>query len=445
MIYLCVSVSFTRGYIMPKSKHLTLDERYIIQHMLDNSFSFKAIARKLERDCTTISKEVRTRKVSYKMGSYGHVFNDCSNLSNCQRTYLCDDLTCKKSYCRYCKKCSSFCSDYVKNVCSKIMKPPYVCNPCDSHRLCFLERSFYKALSANTAYKDLLSDSRSGFNFTEEEICRLDTFFSPLIKKGQSIHHICFNNRDVIMHSEKTIYNLIDAGLFSIRNIDLPRKVRYRPRKSNTGSFKVDKKCRVNRTYEDYQAYCSANPELSIVQMDSVIGSKGGKTLLTLHFINSNFMLAFLRDNNTARSVTDIFFDLYFLLTPSMFSALFQIVLTDNGSEFSNPRAIEYDEQDNQRSRVFYCDPGAPYQKGAAEVNHELIRRILPKGKSFDCLTQNDVNCMMSHINSYGREKLNNRSPFQLFSLLYGEDITQKLGIELIPPNEIDLTPKLIK
>lgn len=430
---------------MPKSKHLTLDERYSIQHMLNDNLSFKAIAKNLDRDCTTISKEVRTRKLNLKMGSYGHSFNDCANISNCHHVHLCDDLTCTKSYCRYCKRCLTHCTDYVKNVCSKLLKPPYVCNPCSHHRRCSFERSFYKALSANTSYTNLLSDSRSGFNFTEEEIFRLDTFISPLVKRGQSIHHICHNNRDVIMHSEKTIYNLIDAGLFSIRNIDLPRKVRYRPRKNTSASFKVDKKCRISRTFEDYQTYCLSHPEKTIVQMDSVIGSKGGKTLLTLHFVNSNFMLAFLREDNTARSVSLIFFELYFMLTPSVFSELFQIILTDNGSEFSNPKAIEYDEQDNLRTRVFYCDPGAPYQKGAAEVNHELIRRVIPKGKTFDGLTQKDVNLMMSHINSYGREKLNNRSPLQLFSLLYGEDITQKLEIQLIPPNEIDLTPNLFK
>lgn len=429
---------------MPKSKHLTLEERYIIQHMLDAKASFKAIARKLSRDCTTISKEVRSRRDFKKMGSHGRPFNNCTNRYDCLHSHLCDDARCTKPYCKYCHLCSNHCDDYKQEYCKRLAKPPYVCNACENHTRCTLERSFYKALPAQKTYEGIRSESRSGFNLTEEELLRLDTFITPLVKKGQSIHHICQNNRDVIMHSEKTIYNLIEANLFSVRNIDLPRKVRYRPRKNISKSFKVDKACRNGRTYEDYLAFITENPDIPVVQMDSVIGSKGGKVLLTIHFTNSNFMLAFLRENNTSRSVSDIFFDLYFLLTPAGFSEMFPVILTDNGSEFSDPKAIEYDEQGNRRSKVFYCDPGAPYQKGSAEVNHELIRRVLPKGRSFNNLTQQDICLMMNHINSYGREKLNNRPPIHLFSLLYGNDTTIRLGAELIPANEIILSPSLI-
>ncbi len=86
-----------------------------------------------------------------------------------------------------------------------------------------------------------------------------------------------------------------------------------------------------------------------------------------------------------------IFFPLLFAC--SIFSAFFAhflltTTLGDNGSEFSNPSAIELDLQGNQRTRIFYCDPQAPYQKGAAENNHSLIRRIIPKGTSLDCFTQ---------------------------------------------------------
>lgn len=429
---------------MSKSKHLTLDERYTIQHMLKDKSSFKAIALKLGRDCTTISKEVRSRRIFKKMGSHGRPFNNCIHKTGCEYSHLCNDPGCSKTYCRFCKPCLNYCSDYKQVFCEKLDKPPYVCNGCDDHCHCTLKRSLYEARSAESSYKKLLSDSRSGFNVSEDELLRLDAFISPLIKKGQSIHHICYNNRDVIMHSEKTVYNLVEANLLSVRNLDLPRKVRYRPRKKNSKFFKVDKACRSNRSYEDYLTYISENPDVPVVQMDSVIGSKGGKVLLTLHFTNSNFMLAFLRDHNTARSVKDIFFDLYLLLTPSGFSDLFQIILTDNGSEFSDPEAIEFDEQGNRRARIFYCDPSAPYQKGAVEVNHELIRRVLPKGRSFNNLTQGDIDLMMNHINSYGREKLNNKSPIHLFSLLYGNDITNRLGAKLIPANEINLTKDLI-
>lgn len=74
-----------------------------------------------------------------------------------------------------------------------------------------------------------------------------------------------------------------------------------------------------------------------------------------------------------------------------------------------------------------------------------MIRRVLPKKTSFDNLTQDDINLMMSNINSYNRKKLNNQSAHQLFNFINGGDILDKLGIKFIPANEINLTPLLLK
>ena len=180
--------------------------------------------------------------------------------------------------------------------------------------------------------------------------------------------------------------------------------------------------------------------------MDSVIGRQGGKCLLTMHFVETSLMLAFLREANTSASVIRIINALDKVLGTEHFNRLFPVILTDNGSEFSNPKEIEYREKvPRLRTRVFYCDPGSPYQKGACEVNHELIRRILPKGTSFDDLTQKDIFLMMNHINSYKRKKLNNRSPYEAFSFYYGEDLLKKLGCSPVAAEDIILKPKLLK
>jgi IS30 family transposase len=156
-------------------------------------------------------------------------------------------------------------------------------------------------------------------------------------------------------------------------------------------------------------------------------------------------MLAFIRDTNTARSVSKIFDQLYELLGHDTFTSLFQIILTDRGSEFTNPLAIEFNENNERRTHIFYCDPQRSDQKGGCEVTHEFIRRILPKGTSFDGLAQEDITLMMSHINSYSRKKLNNQSAHQLFSFLNSEEPIEKLNLKLVPANEINLTPLLLK
>ena len=188
------------------------------------------------------------------------------------------------------------------------------------------------------------------------------------------------------------------------------------------------------------------NPDLPIVQMDSVEGTKDStKVLLTIIFTNCNFMLAFLREANTARSVTEIFNRLDELLGRETFIKLFPVILTDRGSEFTDPASIEVDENGEFRTRVFYCDPQRSDQKGSIEVTHEFIRRVLPKKTSFVGLTQEKVDLMMDHINSYTRKKLSDRSPHQTFSFLYGGDVAEKLNSHMIAADEINLTPELLK
>ena len=281
----------------------------------------------------------------------------------------------------------------------------------------------------------------------KEEINNLNNILVPLIcEQNQSIHQALINNKNKIMFSEKTIYKFIDLGVLNIKNIDLPRKVRYRVRRKETKVYKVDKKCLENRKYEDFQKFIGENPDTPIVQMDSVEGIKGGKVLLTIYFVNCSFMLAFIRKHNDAQSVIDIFNKLQNILGIEKFKELFNVILTDNGSEFSNPSEIEFDiETGEQRTQIFYCHPSSPQEKGACEVNHELLRRIIPKGTSLNELNQEDINLMMSHINSYKRKKLNNISPYDIFSTIYGKETIDKLGIIKIEPNDVSLSPKLLK
>ncbi len=114
-------------------------------------------------------------------------------------------------------------------------------------------------------------------------------------------------------------------------------------------------------------------------------------------------------------------------------------------TEFSNPLKIEVDTYGEYRTRVFYCQPNRPDQKGSIEVNHEFIRRVIPKGKSFDEFTQDDINLMMSHINSYNRLKLNDRCPYDVFKFFYSEEVLTTLGIQKIKADDINLTPQLLK
>lgn len=429
---------------MEKYAHLTIMERKIIEDGLDNRQSFSAIGRQLGKDPTTISKEVRKHIIISHYCSPGVGGNDCKNRFGCKKTQVCSPCYSTRHYklCQRCPNCNLHCPDFVPDTCKRLEKAPYVCNGC--HTQCSLKRRLYKASKAQEQYDSTLSETRSGLTFTEDDLSRIDEIVSPLIKQGQSPHHICMTQRDSLMVSERTIYNLIDYNVISARNLDLPRKVRFKARKKKR-VFKVDKACRLNRNYECFKRFMAEYPDTAIVELDSVEGVLGGKVLLTVHFVKCEMMLAFLREHNDSQSVIDIFNELFSCLDPEYFRKVFFLLLADNGSEFSNPRALEFDENGEQRTRVFYCDPNASYQKGSAERNHEFIRYFIPKGTDIGQYTQQDITLMMNHINSYSRESLGGKCPFEVFRYFYGSDLLDLLGCTTIPASKVTLNKSVFR
>lgn len=428
------------------SNYITYEERMEIENCLHNGKSFGQIAKELGKDRSTISREIRKHSVIERTGYGANGYNACTHREECTKVHVCSGDCHRQAikYCKLCNCCNDNCLEFEEQVCVTRFKPPYVCNSCSEKNRCTLEKTMYYAVKAHSTAQAHISESRRGILTSEQELNRLNAFVTPLILQGQSIHQIYINYADTLMCSEKTLYNYIDHGFFDARNIDLPRKVRYRPRKKKQ-EFKVDRGCYIGRSYTEYQQYLVKNPEVNTVQMDSVLGTVGGKVLLTIHFTDTNFMLAYLREANTSQSVIDVFDYLYLKLGRTLFLKFFPLVLTDRGSEFSNPRMIEMTPDGLKRTSVFYCDPGAPYQKGAIENNHELVRRILPKGHSFDKLTQADIDRMMNHINSYRRPKLGDKSPFEAFAFHHGTELFEKLGLAPVEPNCVILKPRLLK
>jgi IS30 family transposase len=427
-------------------KHLSLDERKTIEELLNQHVSFTKIAKRIRRDKNTIAREVLRNSTVKRNGAVGQPFNNCKNRMNCFQYKLCKKEDCKKQCCKGCRGCFRLCPEFEREDCTRLTSFPYVCNGCGRRHKCTLEKFVYTAIEAHRTYEQNLILSRSGIAVSPEELFRLDGIISPLLKKGQSVHAILEVHKDEIMLDEKTIYSYINTGFFSAGVMDLLNSVKMRPRKKKA-DLKVERGCKDGRRYRDFLAYMDENPDTAIVQMDSVIGTVGAgePVLLTIHFVEAELMLAFKREANTARSVTEVIDRLYNILGEKDFCELFPVILCDNGSEFSNPSAIEMSRDGVQRTKLFYTDPGAPYQKGACENNHSLIRRIIKKGISLQPYSQADINLLMNHINSYVRKKLKNHSPVDVFSFFHNPLVLEKLGIYQVPPDNVVLNPSLLK
>lgn len=392
-----------------KYKHLSFEDRCTIEEFLNYGYNFSQIANRIGKDRTTISDEIRKHRFL--------------------RERLNND----------------------SKPCCFESKPPYVCNGCKKKNCCKRMRYTYNHAVAYNEYKKGLINSRKQVYITKEQVASINDVIAPLmIHKHHSVNQVYISHPELLPFSKSTFYKYIDLGIVNIKNVDLQRKVKYKVKKEyHYIREKINTKIKVGRFYTDFKDYLEYHPNCSIVEMDTVIGTsggKGGKCFLTLLFRQYNLMLIYLLPYKHSNYVTQVFNYLKELLGIDEFKRLFEVILTDNGTEFSDPESIEVDFNTGEIiSNVFYCDPNCSWQKGSIEKNHEYIRYILPKGTSFAGLTQDDCNLIASHINSVPRLSLNNISPYEASINFIGKENLDKLKIDKINYDDIDLTIKLLK
>ena len=282
---------------------------------------------------------------------------------------------------------------------------------------------------------------------TSSEFKYLNDTVSREIKQGHSFAMIINNHKNEFPVGKRTLYNYVEKGYLDIINLDLPRKVRYKKRVKKNSPIVKDTKVRIGRTFVNFKDYIKFyndnNFNINVVEMDTVEGIKGESVLLTLLWRNSNFMIAYKMESKDSESVSNFFTSLKQLLGYEKFHTLFPIILTDNGLEFSKPDVIENNGNHVYPTKLFYCEPGHSEQKGKIEVNHEYIRRFIPKGNSFNDYNQNDINLMLNHINSVKRESFDGNNPYTLMKDFLPQEIIDLFDICEIEQKEIILKKKL--
>lgn len=431
-------------YIPGNQKHLTIEDRIYIQNELDKGTSFKDIARFLCKDPTTISKEVKARRSSdwFHKGTFLNAKNFCTKRFRCKKTNACNKILLCGVKCASCPTCNQTCPDFQKERCSKLDRAPYVCNGCSKKiNHCTIAHKYtYNARFADRKYRECLKDSRSGIAMTRQELHKKDKIITPLIAQGQSPYQIVANHPELNL-SVRSVYNYLDMGLLTARNVDLKRKVKFKPRKVHKSQIS-DRRVFNGRTYADFQQLHLE----SFVEMDTVHSAVGSsKTLLTFFFTREKLFLALLMNRNTEGSVRLVLDRLEKRFGTFDFLTLFEYILTDRGAEFGDPDSLETGVTGIQRTNIYYCDPMRSGQKGGIEQAHTMLRMILPKRTTFEFLTQWDVNLITSHINSTPRESLNGRTPYDVALEAFGEDVLKAFQLRRIDPDKVVLTPKLIR
>lgn len=395
----------------PHYQHLTIEQRIEIQQCLAHSMSFKDIGKRIGKDQTTVSREVK-RHIVIRRTTVARTTKDGA----------------------------------PKNEpCEFLLKAPFVCNPCKHfHRICSFDKHVYSAKDAQKAYESDLRTSREGIPLNKEAFYENDRIITDGIRNGQHLYHI-MQTHDLGV-SIPTVYRHLKKGYLSVSAIELPRVVKFKPRAHAYAPY-VPKASKTGRTYADFLRFREEMGCTAWVEMDTVIGRVGGKVILTFDFTFCNFMIGFLLPDKSATSVSAAILALKKHLDDHgiPFGTVFPIILTDNGGEFSDFAAIENDLCGNKETHLFYCDPSQSSQKPHVEKNHTLFRDVVPQGSTFDELTQDTVSLIFSHVNSVKRKTLNGRTPYQLLAFMYGDDLSGLLGIEDIPAERVVQSPLLLK
>lgn len=388
-----------------KKERLTIENRMLIEQLLRLNYKLKDIAYYVDSTSSTVSREIKNRRITGK-GEY--------------------------------------------KECDKLKRFPYVCNGCEIKTRCRKKKYYYNYIKAQNNYNYILEKSRIGIDMSIDEIDYWNDYFKDKIKnKNQPITHLFNNIKNEFPKSIQTFYTYVHKGYFSSINDEmLPRAYSYKPRKrtNKNPTIRFDNIIRTGRTLKEMNEYIENHPDTNIVEMDTVIGKfEDKKCIMTLYFRNSKLMLMFLIDKYKPNSVSNIFKKLRKQLGSEVFSKLFEIVLTDNGWEFSKPEDIEVDSLTREKQiNVFYCEPYSSWQKGGIERNHEFIRYIIPKGITFDKLSNENIIDMMNNINNVSRRSLNYETPYILFNNKYGDDITKKLHLFPIQKDEVNLSYKIL-
>lgn len=413
---------------LKKNKQLTFDQRCKIEEMLNKRHRKIEIATDLDKSQSTISREINRHKILKTYKPINGNFYNCKFFINC-------------------KICTQKCKIYQPISCKERDRNIGACNNCPKLRTCSLDKYFYKADIAQKNYKYTLSDARQGVNLNTSELIELAHTICPLIKRGQSIYTI-LNNHPEIKFCEKTIYNYIEMGLFKdwdVTNLTLKRKVRRKVSKKKLKKRKEPENY-TNRTYTDYLEYKIQNPNITTTEMDTVYNHQSGPYIQTFIFENTSFMIGILHHQKTAESMSNSLTKLQNKLTDVEYGKLFSLLLTDRGSEFGKPQQFEINMKTGEiRSKIFYCDPMQSSQKPHVENNHIFIREILPNGQDWSHLTQEKIDLMFSHINSTPRESLGGKTPYEIFTFIYGDELADKLNIQKIAKDEVNTTPRLLK
>lgn len=434
---------------MTTYKHFSFHERVFLEAWLNAGYSYADMSKmsKTNKSPEAFLKEVSRNK--YLVPSLKKTkFNTCALKHECNVKKLCSAYFCSKK-CKTCRNnCNKLCDHFKPVECEFMWKNHHVCNACNKINKCSRDKYFYDADMAHQMAKEKQLTATSHKRYSNNEIIELSTVLEEGFQRGLSISVIKNNNPNKVFYSVNHIYHLVKNNKL---NVQANTKPKIKSDTDNRLNFRQNSKEKILHR-RDYLSFLEAKPKFKseVVQIDIVEGTIDSKPcLLSIFFTKTRLHVYKLMPEKTTKAVKKALDILEQQITVEcLFKDLIPIILTDNGSEFNDFKTIEKSSVNitasgwfDTRTKLFYCPPYSSSSKGGIEKDHVELRKKLPKGTSFNNLSQKDIDIISSHVNSYKRQSKNFKSPYDVFASTYGSEVLNLIGIKRIPDKLVNMKP----
>ena len=207
--------------------------------------------------------------------------------------------------------------------------------------------------------------------------------------------------------STNTIYDGIRKGYLEVSTKDRKR-MKDKSRRCRVERNKIPES-KKDRSIELRPDYINNRKEFGHFEMDLVLGKQGKDTecLLTLTERKTRFEIVIKLNNKSSSEVIGAINSIKEHLK-GYSSEIFKSITTDNGSEFSRYEEIE----EILGTMIYFCHPGASYEKGTNERHNGMLREYIPKGSDISKYSAEDLERIVAKLNDLERKKLNYYTPY---------------------------------
>jgi len=209
------------------------------------------------------------------------------------------------------------------------------------------------------------------------------------------------------------------------RMLGLPKLLpRAKPKRGYGRPKKVKSKIPFRVSISSRPESINRRKELGHLEGD-LIFNKGSKTANVLTLLDRKSRYVMLIKNKSKKS--EVIIDAILSSAEKHGAAS---VTFDNGMEFTNHQKII----DRLSIPTYFCDPGAPWQKGSVENMNRLLRRFIPFDLETHDITQEYLNLVADILNNTPRAILGFRTPAEAQKNIDLKNVLNESRVKLAGP-----------